>query len=367
MKKVVLSLLLALSLLLPLCTALSDAQTDWNRECTLKLSGAAAVYTWSEAISTPSDLSGGELKPSGNLPAGTYVKRIAPDKICTEYNMAHISYYSGNSVRSGYVDSSLVVPATATVTLTNGSKVKVPEALTADQTVLEKYLWANYPDAMNGYSDRRIAAPQVENDPDHFYLVRVIDQTPDDLYDDAFDLVPVQLETLGLAWSCIRTADEVTDLRTAELLWPCVAEENEHIACINAPKSGKVTLYPKASKHGKGIGKIDAGKLVLVLKKGTNFTRVWADGTIGYVMTAALDFYGVSTDDEYADDTLAKNGSANGRASIGVRLSPKSAARTICKYPTGTPIVVFNDTGAWAEIDVDGYHGFIQSKFRLME
>lgn len=366
MKKGYIALVLLLVSLLLICSAQADAQTDWNRECTLKLGVAATVYTWSESASTPTDLSG-ELKPVTTLSAGAYVKRGGSDSICTAYNMARISYWSGSSSRSGYVDSSAVISAVSNVRLTNGTKVKVPEALAADQIALDKYLWTNYPDAMNGLSDHRVAKPQVDNDPDQFYLVRVVDLTEDDLYDDSFDLVPVQLETLGIAWSRVKVGDEVLDVRTAELLWPCVAEENEQIACINAPKTGKVTMYGKPSKHGKGIGKVEAGRLVLVIKKGVNFTRIWYNGVIGYVVTEALNFYGVCMDDEYASDVLAKNGATNGRAKIVVRLSPKSGTRIVCQYPTGAPIVVLNDTGSWAEIDVDGYHGFIQSKFRLME
>lgn len=351
MKKSIAILLAFLSLLISV-SGLAQSQLSWNRTCTKKTTDYATLYSWSEET--------GKLVSKGSVPAGSYIKITSTsDQVCRDHGVSKITYCTsdGNTV-SGYIYPSVITSATASVQLNNGKYVNVPEALLSDTTELYKYLWKNYEDGMSdtkannkklvdnaAASANRAAAFSIE-------------------YPTASgDTQVVSLTTLGLVHSQISRGGNKQTILTRDLYWTTEAPEGSTIAVVYAPKTGKASMYAKANKSSTIIKKCVAGKLLLVINKGSVYSRVWYDGQIGYMQNSTLNFFGPMDSEETTTAVLSYKGRTNGRAKVNLRQAPKKNSRIICKYPTGTKVDVISIDGAWYEVDIGGWHGYVQSAY----
>ena len=78
---------------------------------------------------------------------------------------------------------------------------------------------------------------------------------------------------------------------TASLSWETEADDDQRIAVIYAPSTGKCTMREEASKQGKIIMTCKAGRVVTVLRVGDVYTRIVYDGVEGLVLNSCLKFY----------------------------------------------------------------------------
>lgn len=368
MKKICFLFILVLSMVLFAASALADAQSEWNQQCVLKTGSAASVYVWhTNSVASPTDLEAGTLDPVRTLLAGTYIKRSADDNICAAYHMAKISYCLNGSVSTGYIESSLVASATSRVRLANGQYVNVPEALMLDYTALSKYLWAHYGMGVAQTPEQQPAgdvpdggkpAREPVSDPGAYALSYILTNVEE----DSVTTLHADMVVPGIVWSTIQVAGETRTVPTMDLYWPSVAPDDQLLASVYAPKTGKATIYSGSSNRTKVLGKADAGRVVLVLKVGTYFCRVWSDGVVGYMQTSALTFHGIVDPAVTSTAVIVKNDRTDGAAKINMRIDNKANTRIIGVYPTGTPVTVLSTGATWTEIEVDGLHGYIQSK-----
>ena len=352
MKKRIAALVL-LVCLLTVSAALADTLTDWNRKCTRKLGNSTTLYTHVSGDDAAS------LCEAGQLEAGTYIRQQSDDEVCAATGTAKISYCtSGGSVRSGYVSAGAIVPAVASIRLTNGQHVNVPEALTLNQTALNDYLWDKYKTAMQGFASAKDAAASASAAAQFaLYLTQEGGQTE------------VRDAQMGLAWSQVTLDGETIEVRTADLEWGSQAPEEQRMAVVYAPKSGKASVYADTKSKKAVLCKAEDGLVLMVLNVGERYAKVWVKGHVGYMLTTTLTFHAIAdagTDGLPGRGVLSSKGKTEGRAKISVKDRPKSAGRVVQKLPIGTPVTVFSDTGNWAEVDAGGYHGFIQSKYLTM-
>ena len=145
--------LIAAVLLFMASAVCEGASLTWNQVCKLKTSRATTLYV----------LIDGELTQSSTLPAGTYIRKTGQ----TEGNLTGISYSANNiDPLYGFIDGSVIVSATTTVTLPSGAVVTVGEALVRSSAALNLYLRMEYQEDMGSsktYTDAEGNVHEIGN------------------------------------------------------------------------------------------------------------------------------------------------------------------------------------------------------------
>ena len=175
---------------------------------------------------------------------------------------------------------------------------------------------------------------------------------------------PVTLEVLGTAQCVVFDGESLITVNTADLRWDTVdpVEEHQRLAAIYAPKTGQATLRASASSSAKSLDQCKDGRLVVVLKVGSVYTRVLYEGKEGCVLTDALTFYGVAMEEDFAIATLSYEGRTDTSATISVYTS-EAASRRIDQWRVGNEVAVLEKGDSWSEIEIDGWHGFVKTEY----
>lgn len=366
------TLLMVLVLCLIASAALAQTEAEFNRSCWVKTNSATTLYRMLESgagaegedAPTPEN----PFEACGTLSAGTYLQITAS---LDSYAMDRVSYWGG----SGYIASSVIVPAVATVYLDDGSNEQVSEALAADPAALLAYLNASYSGKTFSYqegsslihvstgsegstSEGGSAAP-VRVAPAPIGAPVITHHTA-----DGSDMT-VELVQLGTACSVIRRGDAEGLVPTASLSWESDAKKGLVLAMVNAPKTGTCTLFAEAKKTAYQLCKITTGTVVAVLKRGTNFTRVYVNGKVGFIKTGVLSFLTNDYSGDVQEGYLAYHRNIKSKNEINVRSSGKNGARIVGTYPSGTPIVILNTDNVWTEIQVGSLHCYVLTEFVL--
>ena len=168
--------------------------------------------------------------------------------------MRNVRYWNGSGTSSGWVDSAALVWVGS-----NSSKPKP--------------------------SGSRATASDLSRKPDDTWSSLTV------TYSDGDEAQTVSLQTLGVAMSEIYMDGEFLRVPTASLSWETEADDDQRIAVIYAPSTGKCTMREEASKKGKIIMTCKAGRVVTVLRVGDVYTRIVYDGVEGLVLNSCLKFY----------------------------------------------------------------------------
>lgn len=175
----------------------------------------------------------------------------------------------------------------------------------------------------------------------------------------------VQLKYLGLVTSCVADASGERLVATSELEFETDAPQSKQIAYIYAPKTGKCSLWKKASKKSDLEAKCKAGTVVMVLKYGSEFCRIrYGDGE-GYVLTSCLRFPG-SDVEAVGCGLISYKGRTTGSTTVNIRGAGDSGAHRIAEWRTGTEVLVFSHKNGWYEVECKGIHGWVQEQFLTM-
>ena len=240
-------MLLTTFCLLLMTTALAETEAEWNAKCEWKTGTGTTLYAVTQGTATSSDLS--DFVPVGTLPANTYVGILERSG-----NMRNVRYWNGSGTSSGWVDSAALVWVGS-----NSSKPKP--------------------------SGSRATASDLSRKPDDTWNSLTV------TYSDGDEAQTVSLQTLGVAMSEIYMDGEFLRVPTASLSWETEADDNQRIAVIYAPSTGKCTMREEASKKGKIIMTCKAGRVVTVLRVGDVYTRIVYDGVEGLVLNSCLKIY----------------------------------------------------------------------------
>ena len=230
-------MLLTTFCLLLMTTALAETEAEWNAKCEWKTGTGTTLYAVTQGTATSSDLS--DFVPVGTLPANTYVGILERSG-----NMRNVRYWNGSGTSSGWVDSAALVWVGS-----NSSKPKP--------------------------SGSRATASDLSRKPDDTWNSLTVTYSAGD------EAQTVSLQTLGVAMSEIYMDGEFLRVPTASLSWETEADDNQRIAVIYAPSTGKCTMREEASKKGKIIMTCKAGRVVTVLRVGDVYTRIVYDGVEG--------------------------------------------------------------------------------------
>ncbi|MBQ8200295.1 MAG: hypothetical protein IJZ74_00865 [Clostridia bacterium] len=326
MKRLIPLLLLLLAVLLTVPALAASTEEEWNASCNWVITQDTTLYSASYIgdISTTTDLY--TFTPAGAIAAGSRVT------IRSSYeDMRQISYWHGGQ-RSAWVKDSAVRWASASAE---------PETEGTGSTGTSGYY---------GGGSRSVAYTGVWGGFDVTLLEE--DGTETDVF----------IETLGTAQCIVFDGEEIRTVATADLVWDTEAPEDQRMAVIHAPRTGKATLRASASNSSRALGQCAAGKIVVVLKVGKVYTRVLYDGQEGCVYTSALTFFPVLDKEDVATAILSYNDRTDTSATISV-YTATNANRKIDQYRVGNEVAVFGESGSWTEIELDGYHCYVLSKY----
>lgn len=136
------------------------------------------------------------------------------------------------------------------------------------------------------------------------------------------------------------------------------SEEPEDLqaAFVYAPNSGKASLREAADNGSAVLSQCATGTVVTVLEVGKTHSKVDMDGQIGYLRNDCLGYSAVKQEQVLA-------GTLVGGGSINVRSGADKDSRRIAKWPSGTQVTVYGVDGNWCEVEYDGQHGWVASKY----
>ena len=300
MKKLLCALLLLTAALLMTLPALAEgAQEEWNARCNWAIAHDTPLYSAALKGDASDATDLYEFTAAGTLPADTPVRIRS-----TSGAMREILYWDGGEC-TGWVESSAV------------------RWIAGNPSAAES---ASIPDLGEGNSE------------------------------------PITLQQLGAARSIVHNGAEFKAVPTEDLYWESEADDEHRLAIIHAPKTGKATLRASASSKAKSLGQCEAGRVVVVLKVGSTFSRILYDGQEGCVLTDALLFTAAVPEKDHATATLCYNGRTDTAATISV-YADQSTQRKIGQWRVGNEVVVVSESGDWREVEIDGWHGWVKADF----
>ena len=172
-------------------------------------------------------------------------------------------------------------------------------------------------------------------------------------------LVEVSVVYMGMGRSYVELNGACRFVNTVDLVWETEAPEDKVIAMIYAPKTGHAVLRSGKSKKATAITQCTHRYIVRVLAVGKTWTFVDYRGTRGYILTGSLEFHPNNVT-EFRAARVSFKGRLKGNNPVHVR---SANGTQLDEYPQGTPMTVFADDGEMCEIEIEGRHCFIFSKF----
>ena len=128
------------------------------------------------------------------------------------------------------------------------------------------------------------------------------------------------------------------------------------VAFVYAPNSGKASLREAADNDSKALAQCAAGTVVTVLEIGKTHSLVEAGGQVGYLRNDCLGYSAVK-------EEQVRLGALVGGGSISVRGGADKDSARIAQWPAGTQVTVYGVDGNWCEVEFDGQHGWVASKY----
>lgn len=316
-------LLLLAALLMTFPALAASTKEEWDASCNWEISRTTSLYSASfkDDVSTGTDLY--NFTPFGTIAAGEKVSIRS-----SSGGYREIYYWDGGK-RSAWVEDSAVRWVGGASDSSSGASGS----------------------SSSGSSGRR--GVQVSDTWDALDVTLLVGED---------ETVSVSLQELGTAQCVVWDGEQMLTVPTEDLRWETEADDEHRLAIINAPKTGKATLRASASSKAKSLGQCTDGRIVVVLKVGTTFTRILYDGKEGCVLTDALTFSGSVPEEDFSIATLAYKGRTDSSATISV-FSNRSASRKIKQWRVGNEVVVLSESGSWSEIEIDGWHGWVKSAY----
>ena len=353
MKRLHIALFLALiSVLIVPCFAAAETQQEFELRCYKKTATAATVYSF---LNSPLN-SGGEVVD--HIPAGTYA-------ICGgagSNNWNYITYMANGSKKSGWAQVKLIDCASV-IRKSDGFAYNIHEKdPNYDAKIKEGVLEfdvTKYSDERAYYRYRAGAGPEPERkDGSNAAETQTISQTDTQTSEVG---TSVGIVELGRTSSKIQYQGKTVSVSTSDLTFSENVPENKKLATIYAPRTGKASLRQTASSKGTLLKNCKAGTIVSVLAIGNGYTRINYKGTVGYIKTACLKFYGDS--ESTAQGVLSYKGNTGGGTTVNVRNTPKGDSAKVAEWRTGTEVTILSHENGWYEIEASGMHGYVMEKF----
>jgi len=345
-KSLVLLILICLLMLPVFATA--ETQQEFELRCNKKTATAASVYMYYTGVPEIVD----------SIPAGTYV--IVNTTAGNESRF--VTYMKNGIKKKGWIEVPLV-DCSSKVRKSDGFLYNVHEK---DPNYSQKIKEGDVEFDVTKYSDYAAYAayrgglgPEPERkDGSNAAQSQSSAQTDTQANEGG---TAVGVVELGRTSSKIQYQGKTVSVSTSDLTFSENVPENKKLATIYAPRTGKASLRQTASSKGTLLKNCKAGTIVSVLAIGNGYTRINYKGTVGYIKTACLKFYGDS--ESTAQGVLSYKGNTGGGTTINVRNTPKGDSAKVAEWRTGTDVTILSHENGWYEIEANGMHGYVMEKY----
>ena len=172
----------------------------------------------------------------------------------------------------------------------------------------------------------------------------------------------VEVLALNTRLTRIKRDREELTVRTCELTFNTTAKKGCQMAMINTPKSGRATMFKRASSKAAIIYKCQTNRIVAVMDATKRFAHLHYADADGYVSTGSITYVEPWTGDiEVA--YIAYKGKPTAKTTVKVRQKASGSSRVLDEFRCGTQVVVIGQNGKWTEIEVENLHAFILTEF----
>lgn len=342
--------LLALLMMLVLLPATARAgyasESEFNKYCKYRMTTSSTLYK-ARAYDSENGVTY-EFEPIGTLPAGKYVSYLysADGKV-------EVFYWNGGK-KKGWIDDGTFVRHTRTIYATNGNKTSIPALAWGDEAAVREILgeFLSAEDVQSYIDGMRMGLTGEKDENGQIVIIKEEPLTPPVITMKVEDAdQEVELVLPGVVNSTVRLDDEELTVPTASLTWD--AGEAEHpLARIYAPKNGVASVYARDEGKGGVIKKFKTGSIVLVLGKSGKYTKVYAEGTVGYVITSALEMCDVCADAQ--EVTVARKAY--------LHLVARESGHRLAELPEGTVVYLIGEKKQWAQVEYQGFVGYVEVK-----
>ena len=177
----------------------------------------------------------------------------------------------------------------------------------------------------------------------------------------------VEVVYMGIGRSMVVLNEQKMLVNTVDLTWQTEAPEDKVLAMVDAPKDGYTWLRRDANNKitNPKVAQIRTNTVLRVIKTGKNWTLVDYDGLRGYVRSGSLEFF-CNDHTDFVAGYLSVKGKTQGKQTVKIR-SRDMSGKILKECRVGTPVTVFDVIEGWVELDGEGFHGIIQSKYVTME
>ena len=357
MTKRLIAAVVLLCVLLTSIPALALTKEEWNDSCNWVIAYSTTLYSATESsVTSSTDLY--EFTPIGSIAAGEKVSIRG-----TYGSMLQIYYFSG-SKRSAWVNESAVVWSGSSGS-DNGSgntgsgsgNSGSGSGNSGSHTTGTDLKPGGSSSSSSGGGSRKPAAVKSNGVWEDLTVTWVqVDEEQNETR------TKVILQTLGTAQSVVYDGKKMHTVPTSELEWETEAPDDQRLAVIYAPRTGKCTLRASASSSAKALAQCDAGRIVIVLRVGEVYTRILYNGMEGLVLNSTLQYYGAAAEGDYDVGTLIYKGRTDSSATISI-YTEASTSRRIDQYRVGNEIVISGGSGDYTEAEIDGWHGFVKTQY----
>ncbi len=152
-------------------------------------------------------------------------------------------------------------------------------------------------------------------------------------------------------------------------------EEDEYTGTVamvcTSNKNSKLNLREKASGTSEKLGAYAWGTAVVVLSKGSEWTKVRVDGLTGYMSTKYLRFGTASSGDSSSGSSssggaviaIAEVKLSSSTTRLHLRERASTSSESLGSYPRGTMVQVLSKDSSWCKVLVDGMVGYMSTKY----
>ena len=339
--------LLMICMLLPLTAGAAYVvdETTFNKTCKWRMTSSSTLYREireevdGEMVST--------YEPIGTLSAGKYIVWMYE-----EDGKINVRYWNGGE-KSGWIDDGTYARYTRTIYSTGGWSASIPALAYGDEAAV-RYILSEFctEEEIQSFIDGMNQGLVGEKDENG--QIVIVKQEPLEpptitLTLSEGETAEVEMVLPGVANSTVLLEGEEVIVPTADLAW--VLDGAEHaLAVIYAPRSGIASLYARDEGDGGVIKKFKTGSVVLVLGQSGKYTKVYGEGTVGYVITSALTFCDPCPD---ATQTVMLR-KAN------LRLAAQSNGRKLIELPKDAAVTLIGVEGKWAQVEYQGFVGYVE-------
>lgn len=164
---------------------------------------------------------------------------------------------------------------------------------------------------------------------------------------------------LGLSWCRVKSGETEGWVPTYALSFG-YGSPQPGLALVSAPR-GKLTLRADVTTKSKALGTVPSGRVVLLLAKGEPFSLIRHEGLEGYVLTAHLKEETVRRELGTLTNVISVDPARE--ANVRLRALPSRKGEVYTTVRSGSQVVVLDVRDGWAQIEVEGFHGYMMEEY----